>query len=151
MMYLLHIAHAYSAIIAMCDSCGYPSLDLRTRADINTASLNMADDARCGTSIHGQEAQLCLSRMYTFRHANRPWPGPALSGRGVLAWPGAALGLVGPVGPVGGSGDRQEGREGLPGAAWPVLTRGPGRAGLMTAGPVGLGTRQICTIYLNSK
>jgi hypothetical protein len=28
----------------------------------------MADDARCGTSIHGQEAQLCLSRMHTFRH-----------------------------------------------------------------------------------
>ena len=55
----------------MCDSCGYPSLDLRTRADINTASLNMADDARCGTSIHGQEAQLCLSRMYTFRQAMR--------------------------------------------------------------------------------
>ena len=66
-MSLLHIAHAYSAIIAMCDYCGYPSLDLRTRADINTASLNMADDARCGTSIHGQEAQICLSRMYTFR------------------------------------------------------------------------------------
>ncbi len=58
----------HSAVIAMCDSCGYPSLDLRTRADINTASLNLADDARCGTSIHGQEAQLCLSRMYTFRH-----------------------------------------------------------------------------------
>jgi hypothetical protein len=63
-MMCLFSAHAYSAI--MCDSCGYPSLDLRTRADINTASLNMADDARCGTSIHGQEAQLCLSRMYTF-------------------------------------------------------------------------------------
>ena len=53
----------------MCDYCGYPSLDLRTRADVNTASLNMADDARRGTSIHGQEAQLWLSRMYTFRQA----------------------------------------------------------------------------------
>jgi hypothetical protein len=52
----------------MCGPCGYPSPDLGTRADINTASLNMADDARCGTPIHGQEAQLCLSRMYTFRH-----------------------------------------------------------------------------------
>ncbi len=28
----------------------------------------MADDARRGTSIHGQEAQLYLSRTYTFRH-----------------------------------------------------------------------------------
>jgi hypothetical protein len=28
---LLHIAHAYSAIIEMCDPCEYPSLDLRTR------------------------------------------------------------------------------------------------------------------------
>jgi hypothetical protein len=51
----------------MCGPCGYPSLDLRTRAEINTASLNMADDVRCGTSIHGQEAQLCLSLMYMFR------------------------------------------------------------------------------------
>ena len=55
-MSLLHIAYAYSAIIAMCDPCGYPSLDLRTRADINTASLNMADDTRCGT-------QLLIDRM----------------------------------------------------------------------------------------
>ncbi len=53
----------------MCDPCGYPSLDLQTRADIKTPSLNMADDASCGTSIHGQEAQLCLSLMYTFRQA----------------------------------------------------------------------------------
>ena len=53
----------------MCDPCGYPSLDLRAGADISTASLNMAGDARCGTSIHGQEAQLLLSRMYTFRQA----------------------------------------------------------------------------------
>jgi hypothetical protein len=69
MMSLLHNAHAYSAIIAICDPCGYPSLDLRTRVDINAASLNMADfsDVLCGTSNHGQEAQLCLSRMYTFR------------------------------------------------------------------------------------
>ena len=53
----------------MCNPCGYPSLDQRARADISTASLNMADDARRGTSIHGQEAQLHLSRMYTFRQA----------------------------------------------------------------------------------
>ena len=53
----------------MCNPCGYPSLDLRARADISAASLNMADDARRGTSIHGQEAQLHLSRMYTFRQA----------------------------------------------------------------------------------
>ena len=51
----------------MRNPCGYPSLDQRTRADISTASRNMADDARRGTSIHGQEAQLHLSRMYTFR------------------------------------------------------------------------------------
>ena len=53
----------------MCNPCGYPSLDQRTRADISTASRNMADDARRGTSIHGQEAQLHLSRMYTVRQA----------------------------------------------------------------------------------
>jgi hypothetical protein len=49
----------------MCDppSCGYPSLDLRIRADIN-----MSDDALRGTSVHGQEVQSYLSRMYTFRH-----------------------------------------------------------------------------------
>ncbi len=65
----------------MCDSCGYPSLDLRTRADINTTSLNMADEARRGTSIHGQEAQLCLSSMYTFRRRRQPAavPEPAAS------------------------------------------------------------------------
>ncbi len=51
----------------MCDPCGYPSLDLQTRAAFNTASLNMADDAWRGTSMHGQEAQLYLSRMYTFK------------------------------------------------------------------------------------
>ncbi len=76
-MSLLRIAHAYSAIIATCDACGYSSLDQRTRADINTASFNMADDARCGTSIHGQEAQLCLSRMYTFRQLSRQRVGMA--------------------------------------------------------------------------
>ncbi len=53
----------------MCDPCGYPCLDLRTGADINIASTNMADDARRRTSIHGQEAQLYLSRPYTFRQA----------------------------------------------------------------------------------
>ncbi len=62
----------------MCNPCGYPSLDLRARADISAASLNMADDARRGTSIHGQEAQLHLSRMYTYRQAG---PRPVL-GRG---------------------------------------------------------------------
>jgi hypothetical protein len=56
----------------MCDLCGYPSLDLLARADINTASLNMADDARRGTSIYGQDAQLYLSRMYTFRQITPP-------------------------------------------------------------------------------
>ncbi len=70
---LLHIAHAYSAIIAMCDPCGYPSLDLRTRADINTASLNMTDDVRCGSSKQRNHPwESCLSRMYTFRQG-LPW------------------------------------------------------------------------------
>jgi hypothetical protein len=42
----------------------------------------MADDARRGTSIHGQEAQLCLSRMYSFRQG---WGGGTLH-----AWQGLA-------------------------------------------------------------
>ncbi len=67
---LLYIAHSYIAIIIMCHPCGFARLDRVSRADISTASLNMADadDALRGTSIHEQEAHLLLSRMYTVKH-----------------------------------------------------------------------------------
>jgi hypothetical protein len=91
---LLHIAHAYSAIMA---HCATPA-DMRARlvrasgADSSTACLNTADDALRGTSVHEQEAQLLvrLSRMNTAKQFS---PGASFQvGQGWMPRVGAGLG-----------------------------------------------------------
>ncbi len=78
----------------------------------------MADDARCGTSMHGQEAKLCLSRMYTFRNGVL-LAGDERGGSGFRA--ASALGLVSAAAAVVRSGLGSAARTGAGLSLFPVF------------------------------